>query len=67
MKHANFWVSILAMAASLATVCVIVMPPNVTLKGLAWVTLALAAAGLSIALVARRSPTNLASKGREIP
>ena len=59
MKHANFWVSILAMAASLATVCVIVMPPNFALKGLAWVTLALAAAGLSVALVVRRSPRSM--------
>jgi len=60
MKHANFWVSILAMAASLATVCVIVMPPNFALKGLAWLTLALAVAGLSVALAVRRSPRSMA-------
>ena len=67
MKQANFWVSILAMAASLATVCVLVIPPSFALKGLAWLTLALAAAGLSVALLARTGRTNLASKGREIP
>jgi len=72
MKHANFWVSILAMAASLATVCVIVMPPSFALKGLAWLTLALAVAGLSLAVagrlpaVARTGRTNVASKGRDI-
>jgi hypothetical protein len=59
MKRANFWISILAMTASLATVCVIVMPPRFALKGLAWVALALAAAGLSVALVVRRSPRSL--------
>jgi hypothetical protein len=60
MKSANFWVSVSAMVASLAAVCVIVVPPDFALKGLAWVTLALAAAALSIALVVRRSSSRSA-------
>jgi hypothetical protein len=55
MKQANFWISVSAVVAGVATVCVIVVPPDFALKGLAWVTLALSAAALSIALVVRRS------------
>ncbi|MET0554428.1 MAG: hypothetical protein ABW221_15395 [Vicinamibacteria bacterium] len=55
MKQANLWVSVSAMAASVATVCVIVVPPDFALKGLAWVTLAFSVAALPIALVVRRS------------
>jgi hypothetical protein len=53
MKHANLWVSVAAIVASMAAVCVIVLPPSFALKGLAWVTLALAA-GAVVALVAMR-------------
>ena len=55
MKQANLWVSVSAMIACFATVCVIVVPPDFALKGLAWVTLALSAAALSISLVVRRA------------
>ena len=59
MKHANLWVSIAAMVASVATVCVIVAPPNFALKGLAWVALAFAASALAVLIAMRRQPRSL--------
>jgi hypothetical protein len=59
MKHANFWVSVAAMVASLAAVCVIVVPPDFALKGLAWVTFALAAGALAVLVVQRRQPRSM--------
>lgn len=59
MKHTNLWVSVSAMVACLATVCVIVMPPNFALKGLAWVTLALAVGALAVMAASRRAPRSM--------
>jgi hypothetical protein len=59
MKNANLWVSVSAMAASVAAVCVIVVPPNFALKGLAWVTLALAAGALATLFALRRQPQSM--------
>jgi hypothetical protein len=59
MKHTNFWVSVSAMAACVATVCVIVVPPDFALKGLAWVTLGLAAGALAVMVALRRSPRSM--------
>jgi membrane-associated PAP2 superfamily phosphatase len=55
MKQADLWVSVSAVIACVATACVIVVPPDLALKGLAWVTLALSAAAFSVALVVRRT------------
>ncbi len=59
MKHTNFWVSVSAMVACLATVCVILVPPSFALKGLAWVTLALAVGALAVLVASRRSPRSM--------
>jgi hypothetical protein len=59
MKHTNFWVSVSAMVACLAAVCVIVVPPDFALKGLAWVTFALAAGALAVMVAFRRSPRSM--------
>ena len=59
MKHANLWVSVAAIVASMAAVCVIVLPPSFALKGLAWATLALAAGALAVMLAFRRTPRSM--------
>jgi hypothetical protein len=55
MKQARLWASVSAMVACVATVCVIVVPPDFALKGFAWGALALSVAVLSTALLMRRS------------
>jgi membrane protein implicated in regulation of membrane protease activity len=55
MKHLNLWISVSALVASLAAIAVVAVPTDLALRGLAWVTLGLAASVLSIALVVRRS------------
>lgn len=59
MKQANLWIGVAAMVASVAAVCVIVVPPSFALKGLAWVTLALAAGALAVMVASRRASPSM--------
>ena len=55
----NYWMSIVSLVVALAAFTAIFVAEGFPLRGLAWVTLGLAAVTLSVAIVARRSPRSL--------
>lgn len=55
----NLTVSVLSLCVALTAVYAILAPQDFGLRGLAWVTLALAAIALSIAAVVRRAPRSM--------
>lgn len=55
----NLTVSVVSLCVALAAVYAILAPQDFGLRGLAWVTLALAAIALSIAAVVRRAPRSM--------
>lgn len=56
---ANYWMSVVSLVACVAAFTAIFVPEGFALRGLAWVTLGLAAVTLSVAVVAKRSPRSL--------
>jgi len=53
------WMSVVSLIACVAAFSAIFVPEGFALRGLAWVTLGLAAVTLSVALVVKRSPRSL--------
>jgi hypothetical protein len=55
----TYWIGLVSLVACVAAFSAILAPQGFALRGLAWVTLGLAAVMLSVAVVARRSPRAL--------
>ena len=55
----SYWIGLVSLVACVAAFSAILAPQGFALRGLAWVTLGLAAVMLSVAVVARRSPRSL--------
>jgi hypothetical protein len=55
----RYWMSVVSLVACLAAFTAILAPQGFALRGLAWVTLGLAAVTLSVAVVVWRSPRSL--------